>query len=483
MQLLSTTFVKPDMDIRNALLQACVAVVYVFCALISQYFAIAPGNISPVWLPSGVMFALALRFGAAIWPGIFGGAFFGNIWAYYSTESFFAALASVLCASINGLGDVLAIVFMINLIRIYTDTNTLFSHIRGFFLFLVFGGIVGPLISALFGVTSLMSFGFIPSENYLFALTNWWVGDAVGVLLLTPFICSLIFSKVPSDLKSVCYLIVTSVFFGFITAAFFDLFELSSPGYKVIALLSPVAIFMTILGGQKSVYTNQLVIVFIAVTATHQGLGPFVAYQSISPLVSLQIFIAAFSVTVFSIALMVEQKRLIMVELQNQKLELESLYRHDKLTGLWNRYRIEEHLEIDVKRFERKKQDFAVFMIDIDNFKSVNDRYGHLEGDRILVEVGQILSRNTRAGDLTGRWGGEEFIIIADDLNFEKSLTLARKLVKITEAHDFSISQNVTISIGFTLCREGDTAEQVVDRADQAMYDAKRNGKNQVCSK
>lgn len=461
-------------------LQLIVAVIYIVSGLIGQVFAIPPGNITPIWLPSGIMFALALHFGARIWLGIFLGAFFGNIWAYFSVQNWSIALSSILAATANGIGDVLAIVGMVIVLRSLIAMTSPFTSLKSFSLFLVLGCFVGGAISAMFGVSGLLLFGFIPKQDYVVSVINWWVGDGVGVLLLAPVVYSFMSKHENYSHYFLIGMMVSVPVFAVMTAQFFDFISITSFAYKLLALLTPLAFAIMLFSGQRAVYLVQILVVSIAVYATYQGKGPFIEYEQVSPLVALQVFIAIFSMIVFSIAMLIEDKRLMLIELNEKKAELESLYRHDQLTGLWNRYRIEEYLKIDIERLKRAKSLFSVFMIDIDDFKRVNDEHGHLEGDRVLKELSEILTQNTRSADLLGRWGGEEFIVIAVESELANAEEFASKLVKVIEGHDFGLQKNITVSVGYAVSKPNDSSQSIIERADKALYVAKSKGKNRA---
>ena len=125
--------------------------------------------------------------------------------------------------------------------------------------------------------------------------------------------------------------------------------------------------------------------------------------------------------------------------------------------------------------------EMAVLMLDIDHFKNVNDEFGHLTGDAVLIQLGEILFDSLRANDTPVRYGGEEFLIIAPGTNLEQSIALAEKLRQAVAEHNFGLDRPVTISIGCTIKRSGDTPEEFVRRADQALYEAKNTGRNRVC--
>jgi len=188
-----------------------VAVLYYITARLGQVLAIPPGNVTPIWLPSGIMLAAVLIRGYQIWPGIFIGAFFGNVWAYADFSQFSSMVMCCFTGSFNGMGDVLCSVGAAYLIKRFTGTSMPIeksSHVMQFFLF---GCLGGPAISALFGVSSLSAAGLVESSRYFFTFMTWWTGDAVGVLVITPLILSFFFKDTGSALswpKRIAYFLV-----------------------------------------------------------------------------------------------------------------------------------------------------------------------------------------------------------------------------------------------------------------------------------
>ena len=160
--------------------------------------------------------------------------------------------------------------------------------------------------------------------------------------------------------------------------------------------------------------------------------------------------------------------------------ELERLSLTDKLTGLFNRSKIDAAIEREIARSERFGQPFSLIMLDIDHFKSVNDTYGHQVGDKVLIAVSSVLSDNTRETDILGRWGGEEFIVICPHTDDAGILNLAEGLRLKFEAYDFPVVEHKTASFGVTTYRNGDQPTEIVRRADEALYAAKNSGRNRV---
>ena len=164
--------------------------------------------------------------------------------------------------------------------------------------------------------------------------------------------------------------------------------------------------------------------------------------------------------------------------IEKQNKELEHLANIDKLTGIYNRLKLDDILQNELDRFRRYNHHFACAIIDIDYFKNVNDTYGHLVGDKVLKELSKVVKQNIRTSDYFGRWGGEEFLIILPEINKADLENLLEKIrVNISE-HDFLEAGNQTISIGATISLKDDVNESIINRADVALYEAKNSGRN-----
>jgi len=164
--------------------------------------------------------------------------------------------------------------------------------------------------------------------------------------------------------------------------------------------------------------------------------------------------------------------------------EIEKLSVTDHLTGVFNRRRFSEVLADEFSRAARYKYELGILMIDVDDFKAVNDTYGHQQGDIVLAELSWLLKEHTRSTDIWARYGGEEFVGLVTHAGADGVSILAEKLRKVVENHEFTglKGQKVTVSIGVGMFpHEGaKTAEDVIKVADENLYEAKRNGKNQV---
>ena len=153
----------------------------------------------------------------------------------------------------------------------------------------------------------------------------------------------------------------------------------------------------------------------------------------------------------------------------------------DALTGLKNRRAFGEAADIVLKLVSRERQQAAMMVIDIDNFKQINDALGHAAGDASLVHVARLLESQLRRSDVYGRVGGDEFVVLLPNATIDAASSVAEKLCEAAAAHPQQLdgkSINISLSIGVVM---GDAdSDELLRRADIAMYEAKRNGKNQV---
>jgi len=167
-------------------------------------------------------------------------------------------------------------------------------------------------------------------------------------------------------------------------------------------------------------------------------------------------------------------------QLAEKNRELECLSVTDRLTGLYNRLKLDEELDQELSRANRYGTPFSVVLLDIDRFKRVNDNHGHLMGDRVLVELADILRRTVRDTDRAGRWGGEEFLIICPETRLDGATLLAEKQRVAIADHRFPVIDCCGASFGVSAYHEGDSIESLLARADAALYRAKEGGRNRV---
>ncbi|AEG59189.1 GGDEF domain-containing protein [Desulforamulus ruminis] len=155
----------------------------------------------------------------------------------------------------------------------------------------------------------------------------------------------------------------------------------------------------------------------------------------------------------------------------------------DGLTGLYNHRYMQVRLEEEISRAIRYKRTLTLLMLDLDFFKSINDRYGHIAGDLVLKSLSAVIVENLREGDISCRYGGEELVVILPETDLKEGTPVAERLRKAIESTPFHLSPGcppiqLTVSIGIAELMEGDTGQSLLQRADEALYLAKSHGRN-----
>jgi len=163
-----------------------------------------------------------------------------------------------------------------------------------------------------------------------------------------------------------------------------------------------------------------------------------------------------------------------------ENIEFQNLASKDHLTGLYNRSKLDEKLEYQLKNVKRTNRVFGLILVDIDFFKFVNDEHGHQVGDEVLCEFASLLTRTLREIDFIGRWGGEEFLIIVEDATQDSLQSFAEKLRESVALNIFPVIIHKTASFGITLYQEQDTPSSLIARVDAALYEAKHQERNRV---
>lgn len=153
----------------------------------------------------------------------------------------------------------------------------------------------------------------------------------------------------------------------------------------------------------------------------------------------------------------------------------------DNLTGIFNRSKFEEFFDLELEKVKMQRNNLSIILLDIDNFKEINDNFGHHTGDEVLKSISKIISQNIRATDTLCRWGGEEFIILLPGTSLMQAKVVANNLRKIIDEYDFrGIEYPITCSFGVAIFNNDDTKEVLFKRVDNVLYKAKNSGKNIV---
>ncbi len=180
---------------------------------------------------------------------------------------------------------------------------------------------------------------------------------------------------------------------------------------------------------------------------------------------------------------LVDKVKELTIELENVQTEknkqIEQMSRTDFLTKLNNRSELYERLSYETKRATRTKEPLSVVIFNIDEFKKVNDQYGHPMGDKVLTEIAKIITSSVRATDIVGRYDGEEFMIILPACKAENAIIVAEQIRESVELNTFNDEFKITVSGGINQF-QGESADQCIDLVEKLVLKAKQNGRNRI---
>jgi diguanylate cyclase (GGDEF)-like protein len=165
----------------------------------------------------------------------------------------------------------------------------------------------------------------------------------------------------------------------------------------------------------------------------------------------------------------------------SQKGYINFLYKlatHDEKTGLYNSNFFNTILEMEIEKVKRTQKNFSLFLIDIDFFKRINDSYGHIKADELMLVLVRVLRKQLRKSDVISRFGGEEFFILLPETNLEKAKLITSRLRDAIKEDKILKKHNLTVSGGLTHYKKSDTLKSLEERADKAMYKAKQTGRD-----
>ncbi|MGE4218752.1 MAG: diguanylate cyclase [Alphaproteobacteria bacterium] len=445
---------------------------------------------APIWLPSSVALVAAIVWGPRIWPALFIGSFIVN-YALFDPPWHVAALISIT----NTLGPAVGAA-LTRRFRPQQGQFTRFSGVLGFILFAV---LLHALIAAAGGTTAIALGQSLEPEIVYSIWTRWWLADSGGTLYFAPaLLLWLGAEQMPSPRKKTAGRTDAAVWLGTAATAIL-LFATPLDGYVrhefpfLLAVpLSWVALRMTL----RSAYTLFALVAVIASAGTVAGLGPFQEPAVSNPLVVLGAMVLLFSMNVLTIAALACERYEAESALEEANLTLENkvterteeLRRQaetDALTGVSNRRAFIERGQSEVTRAKRYSRGLAIIIVDLDHFKRINDNFGHATGDEALKAAARACAAQLRKQDMFGRIGGEEFAAILPETGLSEARLVAEKLRSLMRqlAVPDGGGSTLLLSASFGVAAL-DTSDQNLDqlmaRADRALYRAKAEGRDRV---
>ena len=294
--------------LRGVLENLLIAAAYFVTAPLGQLLAIAPGNVTPVWIPSGIIFAAALARGSRVWPGIFLGAFAGNVRAYVDPSTLEGVMSALFSGTANGIGDAFGTVLGASLVRRFAGADRPFDTGRGVIVFIVCGALPAGMISATCGVTGLALADFVTRDEYAKLWITWSVGDVMGIMVLTPFFFewrTWARSKLTARqwLEFVPMLLVLAMVTLCSMGVLFSVRTCVALMVTLPLLIPPVFRFH-----HGVPFFAVLMVSAITITATALGKGPFFGSNLNAALLELQFFLGMTTTTIYILTGVVSER-------------------------------------------------------------------------------------------------------------------------------------------------------------------------------
>jgi diguanylate cyclase (GGDEF)-like protein len=443
------------------------AAAYYISGVLSLRLALVRGQVTPIWPPTGIAVVALLLFGRRLWPGIAVAAFFVNA----------PISPSPLVAAGIAAGNTLAPLFAATLLR-KSGFRTELDRLRDAISIVVLAALLGMTISATAGTATLVLSGSVPARQFWPTWSVWWAGDAMGVLIVAPFLFSL---KRLGRRSSTTWRRSAEVAVLFVSLAVVARWVFSSDlqiEYLVFLLLGLVAWRF----GQGGAASAALLASGIAIWAAVRGTGPFAHASLVEQMVTLQVFNASAAFASFVLAAVMAERQKDIADRKRAEEQLAHRALHDPLTGLPNRMLFMDRLNHALAGLERRPASVAVLFLDLDRFKVVNDRLGHHAGDEVLRCVAERLRGALRPGDTASRFGGDEFLVLCQDVEGERDAVRIAERVAGSVAQPIHLGAGelvVTTSVGIAMPKgPADQPDALVHDADTAVYRAKERGRN-----
>ena len=347
-------------------------------------------------------------------------------------------------------------------------------------------------------VMQLVGLFLISTQSHVPFILSSFVASMIILVGFYYFILSFEYFLGATSIRklNISLLILTSIVFLYHTIVIddFRVRVISFSLMMVIFSLQAIVIFLKQIMYEKNNYYALPLVAFVLYFFTYSSrmISAISDYQGVSFLISAPhdnvfLMVSLFAGITMTMGLVYVINGRLIEELTSQAYireelleETKSLAEIDGLTGLFNRITCDKILQSEKKNAVKYKKGLAILLIDLDHFKFINDTYGHLEGDRILIEFAELLNNQIRQSDYSARWGGDEFLVILPEVSLESAFIIADKLKASVEEKLIIDKKSITISIGLSILEPNYTIKDFISSVDSALYNAKTNGRNTI---
>lgn len=443
---------------------------YVIMAILGIALAIPPGNVTPLYPASGLAFGAYLWLGRPLLPGIFLGAVLGNLAGILYQGDVLQVVSATL---LIGVGETLAVIAGGAVLRRLVPPAQALENPRG--VVWLFSVSLLWLVSPTVGVGALAIHGLIPWHAYSYTWFTWWLGDAVGLMLVTPLIL-LAWSRHirPNQATAVTLgLLPVLLLYGTVVVT------LSLAPWPVAFVLLPGTMLVVLRYETLGAALTSTLCAVLVMGMVLSGGTLYGAYALDERLLLVQLLIGVNAFTGYFLAAHVHTIARLYSGIDRAREESE----RDHLTGLLNRRGFERHALQALHQDRQGDRGLTLIMLDIDNFKAINDSRGHEFGDGVLSALGSALRGMLRTTDHAARLGGDEFVLLLDTASHAQLQAICDRLQAMTgelavrgAPADFRFS----LSGGIAHSTEAGTLEALTALADKRLYQAKQQGKNRL---
>ncbi|MFC6792212.1 diguanylate cyclase [Methylobacterium komagatae] len=460
---------------ENSQIWSMAALSYFSAAALTIHLTSNGKDIATIWPANAILVALLLAEDRPRWTNVLSAGFIGGVAANY-------VMRGTLIGPIAfGLGNIVEIWIAATCLRCETNRDGILQSTPAVARFIAMAGLAAPTLSGVIGAAAACS---VYGEPFWKSFSTWLASDSLGLLVFTPFFHAtfrgdfvVCFKRKSWLQRFECLLLL-----AFVCSVTYWVFYIS-PYPAIFAIFLPLML-VTFRVGRLGTKAAVMLIAIIGGIATMNGYGP-ISRLFPGPFMQAQAFQAFLAVTLLiclPVAAEVTARARLTAALaaHSQQMTLSAIT--DPLTGMLNRGGFEAKLQ--KKALHRLDARISLIAIDLDHFKQINDRWGHHAGDQALKHLSSILASNTRALDIVGRIGGDEFMIALPDSDLELAKAVGERVRNAARTSpleiDDKIVTTISLSIGIASARPGETYEGVARRADRALYDAKNAGRNTI---
>jgi diguanylate cyclase (GGDEF)-like protein len=348
-----------------------------------------------------------------------------------------------------------------------------FSRAQSALRFILLAGMLSTTVSASVGSLVLWVSGISPGRDFWPIWLTWWLGDAAGIILISPFpLLWIAGERLGWDWRKFLEAFALCLYLFLVALVVFGQLSLGGHRYPLEFLCLPFLIWAALRLGQLEASAAVLFVSSISIWSILDGQLLFGSKTRGEALLLLQAYTLVIAAITHSVAAVVAERRRMEALLRKASIESEDRATSDPLTGLSNYRRFLDVFNAEAERSQRTIRSFALVIFDVDQLKKINDKYGHLAGTQTLCRVANILRVHCRNMDTAVRYGGDEFCLILPETNAEGAVHVAKRIAE-------NIKQDrehppISASYGVAVYPEdGLTLDEVFHKADESLYQMK----------